>query len=828
MGVEVNIVESKFLNQFQNGDDFLDSTGDTTPNLAASVMEKMKIIQQVDVSWDSEASESDRFDVDATNLTLIRTGSGSFINDGFSVGDKFDLLQDYDDTQVFDFQGEITSVSDSTIIFTVISGTPSSTVLGYINAGIRGLTPLEGLIYNFGLIDNNANFSITSNATGSDQGYYAAGIGADSGSGRSTSFVDLQRLGSNKDWITGSAKCRYVSNPSTYVQRFEIEHEFTVVPYYKEGELENLQDNVIPDLLAGLNSLKYVYEPKFRTTISNPNTEKSVRLERNLGSVAWFNENFNGFNNNYQVNSISYKEAATSNSADGVIIGSKTEVRVEVKNLVGDWISGGERAGVYVSYLPNQDEYENTTLTDFNENFLYDNALNNEGLTAVDGSNNIISNFRILPLDDDELTLIFDVEYSSLQKAFLSQRNSEEDIYFIIGVQLGDATLSSGNSDRVTLLADVNTYDESADIPDLIVNPSFNLFPYKEVVGVDTGFTSLVQWNEDGFTMQGSFDLNLNKDAVLNTLEFRLVAENSTIGSFFELDSFVFNVANPVVVNGVQQFNLVTTRGYNLEAGSQFNDVSLTNGGLSAGLQTYNLRFSQKISWQDWIANNLVDSVFYDNSKINDNFNDKSSNYSDLNGYNIKLSMFSNLSGTSDLGVGGITDYHILTSPITVYDYDLDGNTIPEWSGTIQTFNPVNSTDLDGAILTSQDTLFKITWVNVNGAITDLTDITAIHRIEETNQNGYDIDEVGTLYSFPSSNRIIPKSGFTNLDMYLDSGNVITECLINGSQLNTGIGYNLSGKIEVESTVDPNGKLMSPSNESKDTSGTVETKVEST
>ncbi len=47
MGVEVNIVESKFLNQFQNGDDFLDSTGDTTPNLAASVMEKMKIIQQV-------------------------------------------------------------------------------------------------------------------------------------------------------------------------------------------------------------------------------------------------------------------------------------------------------------------------------------------------------------------------------------------------------------------------------------------------------------------------------------------------------------------------------------------------------------------------------------------------------------------------------------------------------------------------------------------------------------------------------------------------------------------------------------------------------------
>jgi hypothetical protein len=418
------------------------------------------------------------------------------------------------------------------------------------------------------------------------------------------------------------------------------------------------------------------------------------------------------------------------------------------------------------------------------------------------------------------MTLVFDVEYSSLQKAFLSNKNAQEEIYFIIGVQLGDSSVA-GNSDKVTILADVKQYDESADIPDLIVNPSFNLFPYREEVGVDAGFSSITQWNEDGFTMEGSFDLDLNKDAVLNTLEFRLIAENSVSGSFFELDSFVFNVANPIVVSGVQQFNLITDRGYNLENGSQFNDVSLTTGGLAAGLQTYNLRFSQKISWQDWIANNLVDSIFYDNTKPNDNLNNKSSNYSNLNGYNIKLSMFSNLSGTNDLGVGGITDYHILTPALTVYDYDVS----PVWSATIETFNPNNLTDLSGAILTGQNTLFRITWVNSGGPVTDLTDFTAIHRIEETDQNGYDIDEVGTLYSYPSNNRVIPKGGFTNLDMYLDSGNVVTECLIDGSQLNSGIAYNISGKIEVESTVDPNAKATSPGGEVKDTSGTVETKV---
>tara|TARA_R110000782_G_scaffold67351_1_gene136108 strand:- start:993 stop:1565 length:573 start_codon:yes stop_codon:yes gene_type:complete len=188
--------------------------------------------------------------------------------------------------------------------------------------------------------------------------------------------------------------------------------------------------------------------------------------------------------------------------------------------------------------------------------------------------------------------------------------------------------------------------------------------------------------------------------------------------------------------------------------------------------------------------------------------------------------MFSNLSGVSVLGAGGITDYHLLTPPLTVYDYDLDGNVVTEWSATIETFDPITLTNLSGAILTGQNTLFKITWVNSGGAVTDLTDFTAIHRIEETDQNGYNIDEVGTLYSYPSNNRVIPKSGFTNLDIFLLAGNVVTECLIDGSQLNSGVGYNLSGKIEVEGTIDPNAKLTSPDNTVKDTSGTVETKVQ--
>jgi len=820
MGVSILVRSAKFYSEFINDVGFGSLPLEFTNNLAGSVMENLKLVQEIDIEWDSVASLSNTWFQTPTTIT---SQANSFINDGFAVGDTADFISGYAADPSTPVVANITidsiSADGKTLVYTLNSGSFPLANDTWNDAGLRGLTDLTSSVYKFGLVDNNANFSITSLVSNNDQGYYGSGIGERVLGVRDTNFVELQRLGSYEDWRTGSARIKYDSNPSTYVQRFIVEHEFTIVPYYLDGQLENLQDNVIPDLLAGLNSLKYVYSPGFRTVLSNPNTEKVTTLENNLGSVAWFNENFNGFNNNYQVNSVVYEDAITTDSADGILIGSKTKVTIQVEKNSGNF-SPTEKAGVYVSYLPSQDEYEDTTLTDLKANFLYDNAINVGGIAPVVNGKDFIEDLVVTNIVGNTMTLIFEVEYSSLQKAFLSNKNAQDPIYFIIGVQLGDSEFA-GNSDKVTILADVKEYDESADIPDLIVNPSFNLFPYREEVGVDAGFSSITQWNEDGFTMEGSFDLDLNKDAVLNTLEFRLIAENSITGSFFELDSFVFNVANPIVVSGVQQFNLITDRGYNLENGSQFNDVSLTTGGLAAGLQTYNLRFSQKISWQDWIANNLVDSIFYDNTKPNDNLNNKASNYSNLNGYNIKLSMFSNLTGTSDLGVSGITDYHILTPSLTVYDYDVSA----VWTATIETFNPNNLTDLSGAILTGQNTLFKITWVNSGGAVTDLTDFTARHRIEGAFQNGYDIDEIGTLYSYPTNNRVIPKGGFTNLDMYLDSGNVITECLINGSQLVSGIGYNISGRIDVESTVDPNAKATSPDGLVKDTSGTVETKV---
>ena len=814
MGVVINVIESKFYNQFYNGVDFTDRLSESTNNLAASVMENVKVKQVIDVEWYAKSKDSsDTWTVDAPVAAATGTISSkntNFINSGFSVGDSINY-EELTAGAGQNFTGKITSISANLIIFDITSGSRENVDTDAI---IRGLEPLTSLVYSFGLINNDDTFNVSSKVSGNDQAYYAAGI--------NSNFTEMQKLANYKDWKTGSARVKSLGFVNAYSQRFEIEHEFTVVPYYLDGQIENLENDLIPELLSGLRSLKYVYEPRFRTVLSDPNTEKSIQLENNLGSVAWFNENFNGFNNNYEVTSTSYQDANSLDSADGILVPSKTKITVVAKKANGSFTSG-ERFGVYTSYLPSSDEYTDTTLTDLKENFLYDNALNSEGLAATDGSD-FITNLTIAS-SGDTATITFDVEYSNSNKAFLSNKVSQDEARFIIGVQVGDSSFASGNSDRVMILADVNNYDESADIPNLIKNTEMRLYPYEYQIGVDDGFSSIKQWNEDGFAVEGTFDLNLNRSAVLNSLEFKLIAENSSTGKFFDLDNFVLNVSNPIIQNGIQMFNISDTRGYNLENGSQFNDVYLNGVSLTNGLQKYSFRFAQKISWQDWIANNLADSVFYNPSKPNNNLNFKSSNYSNLNGYDIKLSMFANVTGVNDLGVGGITNYHVLSPSITVYDYNQDSNSTPEWSASVETFSNSNGTNLNGLILSGEDTLFRITWTNSGGAVTDISKVVAIHRIEEANQNGYNIDELGTLYSYPLTNRIIPKGGYTNLDVYIDNGNVVTECLVDGSKTISGTSYSLSGKMDLAAQSDLNGKLTSPNGEPKDTSGTVEQKI---
>jgi hypothetical protein len=788
MPTEITPNSTKFYSQFRNGDSFTDNLSDFTPNLAAVVGEKVKLIQQIDIEWFFQATTSNPVDwefLSGTTFRFKKTNGGWFGDDGFITNDNLDWSFDSGGT-TYTTNGDVTNLSQTwmTVQFASVPTPLVGVTSQNSSTGLfRGLTDLTALIYKYGLIENNESFNTISKVTQHDQSYYCSGM---TEGGGTVTFIPQ---GTYQDWRTGSGTCERLTNPSDYVQRFEIIHEFIMTPYYIDGELSNLQDDVLPALYDNNQSLKYAFRTEFRLTLSYVGSAKTAIIDDVPGSVGWFNQNFNGFANDYAITDIDYKDDL-SNSADGILATGNSVITVTINKISGALVST-DKVGAIVSYLPESADYQDksTTLTD---NFMYDNNYCLADGVPVIGTGVITSTSAVISGGDIILTI--NTTYSTPQQTILAGKT---DPNFLLAINIGDITITNGNSDRVMLIGDAEIYETNADIPDLMTLVDFRYFAHDDNIGVDPGWTTLTAWNEDNFAATFEFTVDTNKSAFVNSIELKLVALNPLTGNFFDLDSFFIDISGATVSLGVQQLEFTGTRGYNLVSGSQFNDVTLTTGANVGGVVTYTGTFSQKISWQDWIKNLDADTVFYDNTKPQDNRNYKSSNYSGISNYQINCGIVANVSGVSTLGIAGDTDYALLGGKITTNDYDEDGLVTPIWSGVTETFTEDGVTNLGGAIQTNGDnTLFKETWTNSVAPVVSIPNYWGIHRIEKTNQQGYNIDELSSIRNRAATNLLKPEAGLLWLDLNVVSGDIVATGLIDGAFVQGSTSYNLSSRIQ--------------------------------
>lgn len=803
MSLDVLVKKQEFRNQFYNGVNFGQSLTEFRNNLAGSIMEKMQVTIDVGVAWFSEIKtgssgpsgwDEGDWSFSGSEMTLTRD-SGSFIEDGFTIGDITEVRTSNDSTSPFFSDKEVIVVTDRLMIIDM----GATTSLDSTTNAIRpiGTTPLTAMKFNFGIIENNETLTFDSLVSGNEQGYYAVDVGLDSGGTRSTSFVDCTYLGRYKDWITGSAKVKYVSTgaeSSNYEQKFQIVHEL-IVPWYIVEDFDNLQTNTTPEILNGSNSYKYVFGGEFRVVLSNPNTGKPFESEDVLGSVAWYGENFNGFQSDYAIKSVAFEDAST-NTADGILISGETVIKITAEKLSGSF-TAGDLVGVYISYLPTEEQYQDTLLTTLVDNFIYDAAFVEDGAVADAGQDYITYIFAEIVSGDMEITV--KTNFSAAQSATLAEAFSNNNGNFLIGVQTGDTSISSGNSDAVINYY-LGEFDQSPDIPDLMDLNNFGIFPMAGDPDVVGSYTTLEAWIEDGLLCEFGFNLDLSKEAVLNSLELVCLAYNATTGQFFEIDTYPINI-NPIVKSGVQEIETTESRNYILATDDPYNEVIVETATKVGDLQYYVGRFAQKVPWQSWISNPDTDSVFYDKTKPENGLNLKSDQFSDVNDYEIHFGLKANLSGKSDLGVEGVTDYLLLSPKLTINGYDENKSAAgASWTSEIKTINPQTSVDLDGGLIDGQDTLIRAEWTYTGGAITDLTGIFAAIRIEETDQPGYAITELSNVRDGQANQLLYGSSNEKRLHVYLDSGKVVCEALVRGNVKISGQAYNLSAAIKGAAT----------------------------
>ena len=392
-------------------------------------------------------------------------------------------------------------------------------------------------------------------------------------------------------------------------------------------------------------------------------------------------------------------------------------------------------------------------------------------------------------LSGGDLNIVIDTAYNGAQQTQIGTGGR-----YLLFAQLEDPTLSVTGSDRTSLILDTGLYKEREFITGLATFPKFNILHHNQDIGADVGTLpteTVSAWPEDGVLIDYDLELDSAAGAVLGSLTFALVAYKDADETYFILDSYPVNLAGGVVFNGIQQIALDTERGYILRTGDQFNSIFLKNSGSGAGVETYRGELGQKLKWQEWLQNNDVDPVFFDSNEPNNNLNFKTSNYSGLNGYTIRIIAIAETQGFDANGVLSLGRDIAVSGELETYDYNVpdDGT----WTGQIFTLDPDTGADLGGAILANKDTLFRTVW---SGGGTDLSSLYVIHRIQASNSAGDDIEELSSI-RLPQigGGDLVPKAGLSLLDVQAVSGDVHSECLIDSGSLDPNKTYNLSARI---------------------------------
>lgn len=761
------IRERKFENEYF---DPALSGSDTQTFLHGSIMNKTKATYVVDIRYEAQSSYGELFTVD-NNGTLITRSQGSFYSDGFTSGMTVELFSNLASAPSITEDRTVLSVTDTSIVLTTPTTIPDGNFVTNTSTTdslrLRNKTPLTALQMRWDVSGNFEAPNYLSNIDDTQLGYYSEVI--------TSSFTPMTRNGSVNGNQTGYANVRSlgfvdgsgnITATPTTIQRFEVEHCFNILPFALEENREDFINGIAPDYLEDDESLKYGVSFNFKTTIIDPNQQKTLSDENTLGSVAWFGENFNSLNNEFTLDSIAYSndnqlEYGTSNTVTAVI------------STIGDDFTT-DNVGIYVSYLPNQDDYSNNT-EQFADIWSFDSVVDAIGNTAS-GLIGSIKGYTITQLAPKQIEVVFEVDFDN--------DLIKEDDYYVIAFDVASGGNVSGTSNKVLLKGDINQFYINTDIDGLLEWKDLQFYshttPITEVDSfvITDAFSDFKGYVEDGAVVQ--FGLCLNREQItdnfglIENVQVKTIAYNSTTGNTFELDYFSYDLSNQVVVDGVQQINIDTSRGYSLNDVDEFNNVVLKNTNEDRLFVEYFGNLGIKFLWQDWVALAGADTVFYDNSEQQNGLNKNASNYSLKEGYDIRVRICTDI-----LKDGVITTYVQQSPTLEVCDYDEhDG-----WTYEIKTFDE-NGIDLQGKISTTG--LTTICGTATDGTPYALSDLYGIMRIESSGQTQpYEILESSTLRGVDGAFIPTALDGINTLLEETTPNNYKVTALIDGSNLGT-------------------------------------------
>ena len=636
MANQFSVISKKFYNQYRNGDTFASNLTEFTDRLQGNVGELVQLVEEIEVR--TIANEGQSIDIQFFELSFLTYCTFSaplldWVEEGFYNGAGVRI--EFDGTFV---NGTCEGVSGSGNSILKLDSTTRTALL---TAGLTNEETRQDIVIKITTAPTYLNYKAGINPNGTTSPNYDSPYGGETSfqlKGITGAFQDMLWVGNLDGSNLGSARVKFDGTNDNYRHTFTVEHTFKM-PYYIEGQTTNINTGVNPSNLLGANSVNYGNGFFFGGT-----TNITVAQFEDLGSignVGYFNENFNGFVNNYDIENVVYTNTPNTGTLESTLT---TTVTFDIKNNLGSW-SGGEEVILNHSKLPLSTEYTDQT-DDYDDIWVFDSLRQTEGAAAVFGD--ILKNFTAT-IDGGDPTLInvsCNFVFSSDDQARITEESD-----FLIYLTVATQNLSTPDTmDRVNLIVDQKNYSADVDVKGLVTNYTPEHYEEWTALSGAKNHTNFTGWDGDLVGLKFDFDVSVAQGGFIKEFKAHVVIDDGTNWhSLWSQAIAITKIAFFTNTYDYQIFDKDLQAGFNFPSTEPLNRLKLTAEQPvgTPTVQNWKGEVSFRVPWRDWIENLNIPTTFIDYSEPNNNLNEKTSNYSGVSGYDVK-SMLEVLVGSSE------------------------------------------------------------------------------------------------------------------------------------------------------------------------------------
>lgn len=637
---------------------------------------------------------------------------------------------------------------------------------------IANVTPLKGLIYQFGIGSSSFN-SLTD---GSIQKFSIQA------SARLDSLtIQMMSPAGYKDWQVDSASVTGLGNtsgwPSLTHVGIRIIHDTIVSPFYLAGQYDNMRLGLPPDYFKPDNKLRYSSQADWNKSNTYLSDQKSISAQTNpslddIGQFGWYGTKYDGSKPDYAISSLTIKRIS-----DSTFVNQLEYDEVEVKFTItgsGAALSSTDSALIFgFNFLPEDPNFYQKTDRLLTTNFCFDNKLFNPDGTVVNGDNfgtdkQVIKTIKGDVISPTQVNVTVRILFGADQVAILQQGDTAQ---YSMWIMSENTALDISLSDKCNLLVQVDVIHVELTKVDLLTAVTkFIEHPYDiAAAGLDT----LQMFPVDDVVANSIFGLDytgLETDEILlKTCTPQIVLTHASEADIV-LDSAIINLEGYPTVGSnpaVQATDFNQLRPYKIEDGiRKYIGFERDYAADSGSVKYFALNFPFMNRWEYWlqIAGIInIPSTLFDSTVPFNGANHLWNRLANSSGWSLKYRVTFNIQQNGQLFEQEFE--YDLTS--TYFESNTDWNNCNIKSYDLSTGDEI-TVGPKKYVYNSKDVRIKAYFEKTVGSVPDIANIAIVIWAEGYEGGGiteitrissvYEVTDVSLFKSLDSSNLVIVSS----------------------------------------------------------------------